>query len=274
MDLLLALFAVSGHAHQPTVAETPVALIVFFLVGLLAGAHCLGMCGPLVSTYADRINANSTARRSDTLTLYDIRQHGLFNLGRAFSYALIGALFGLLGWLAFGSVEAVASAGDVLRGVVGIIVGVAIVLAGLYYLRGRAGLPHSLPIVGGTVSLLTASMGRHVDRLATSPGIVALGALHGLLPCPIIYPAYLYAFAIGDPLRGGLALFVLGIGTIPTLFAYGTLLGTLGPGSRRRLHRALGVAFIILGYIPLQHGLMLLGIVELPHPPIPFYTPF
>jgi len=39
-----------------------------------------------------------------------------------------------------------------------------------------------------------------------------------------------------------------------------------------RLHRVLGVVFIALGYIPLQHALMLLG-VDLPHPPIPFYQP-
>ena len=263
----------NGHDHSGSVAVEPVEVLVFFVVGILAGAHCLGMCGPLVSAYADRIGAASPARREDTLTIYAVRQHTLFNLGRALSYALIGALFGLLGFLAFGSAEAVAAAGDSLRGIVGVLVGSAIVLAGIYYFRGQVGLPHRVPIVGPVVARLTGVMGRYIDRLATTPAIIGLGAIHGLLPCPIIYPAYLYALAIGDPIRGGVVLFILGLGTMPTLFLYGTLLGSLNQKSRSRLHRILGVAFIVLGYIPLQHGLMLLGIVELPHPPIPFYNP-
>ena len=263
----------NGHDHGGAVTGEPVELLVFFVIGLLAGAHCLGMCGPLVMAYADRIGAASSARRDDTLTVYAVRQHTLFNLGRALSYALIGALFGLLGWLAFGSADAVTTAGDSVRGVVGLVVGAVIILAGVYYLRGRAGLPHGLPILGPVVTSITGVMGRYIDRLATTPAVMGLGAIHGLLPCPIIYPAYLYAFAIGDPLRGGAALLILGLGTIPTLFLYGTMLGSIGQTSRVRLHRVLGVAFIVLGYIPLQHGLLLLGIVELPHPPIPFYNP-
>ena len=41
---------------------------------------------------------------------------------------------------------------------------------------------------------------------------------------------------------------------------------------RDRIHRVLGVAFVALGYIPLQHGLATLG-VPLPHPSIPYYQP-
>jgi len=41
----------------------PLSLGVFLLVGLLGGAHCLGMCGPLVSTYADRDAIRRRRRR-------------------------------------------------------------------------------------------------------------------------------------------------------------------------------------------------------------------
>lgn len=258
------------HTHGGSLPTENVDLLVFLLVGVLAGAHCLGMCGPLVTAYADRFE-NGTSR-SDTLTTYEVRQHVLFNLGRTASYALLGGLFALVGAIAFTSIDAVEAAGDTVRGTLGILVGIAIIASGLYYLRGRAGVPHGVPVVGPVFSRLSAVIGSRVDRLANSPGIVGLGAIHGLLPCPIIYPAYLYAFALGDPLRGALSLAVLGLGTIPTLLLYGTALGTIGTTNRVRLHRALGVAFLILGYIPLQHGLMLYGI-HLPHPPLPFYDP-
>ena len=262
-----------GMSHGVSPAVGHVDLFVFLAIGLLAGAHCLGMCGPLVTAYADRISAANRASRTDTLTLYDVRQHTLFNLGRATSYAVIGALFGLLGLIAFGSVEAVAAIGNRIRATVGIVVGIAIIAGGVYYVRGQAGLPHEIPIVGEATERAGSMIGRHIDRVATSPGIFGLGTIHGILPCPIIYPAYLYAFVLADPVRGGMALGVLGIGTIPTLFVYGTLVVSISQAHRVRLHRLLGLAFIILGYIPLQHGLMLLGIVDLPHPPIPFYDP-
>ncbi|MCL9813071.1 sulfite exporter TauE/SafE family protein [Natranaeroarchaeum aerophilus] len=246
---------------------------VFLLVGLLAGAHCLGMCGPLVTTYGDRISASRDDRRSDTLSWFEVRQHGLFNLGRTFSYAAIGGLFGLLGAAAFASSDAITAAGDSVRASTGIVVGIAIILAGVYYLRGQSGVPGGrVPLFGAVFGRLSGLITSRVDRLATSGGIVGLGAIHGLLPCPIIYPAYLYAFATGDPIRGALALGVLGLGTIPTLFVYGTFIQAVSATSRRRVHRALGAAFILLGYIPLQHGLMLYGI-HLPHPPLPHYQP-
>ncbi|WP_081655615.1 sulfite exporter TauE/SafE family protein [Halopiger goleimassiliensis] len=266
-----------GHDHSTAaVAAENVDLLLLLLVGLLAGVHCLGMCGPLVTTYADRMTAtdrDGARGRGSHLSVFEVRQHGLFNLGRTASYAVIGGLFGLLGGLAFTSTDAVVATGNSVRGAVGILVGVAIIASGLYYLRGQAGLPHGLPLVGPLFRWLSGLLASRVDRLARSPGIVALGAVHGLLPCPIIYPAYLYAFALGDPIRGALSLAALGLGTIPTLFLYGTVLSSIEPETRVRLHRALGVGFLVLGYVPLQHGLMLYGIDFLPHLPLPFYQP-
>jgi hypothetical protein len=40
-----------------------------------------------------------------------------------------------------------------------------------------------------------------------------------------------------------------------------------------RLHRVLGVVFLLLGYVPFAHGLTLLGVDVLPHVHIPVYRP-
>ena len=271
---MVALPVVSFLAQaSQSVGAGNVDLLVFLVIGLLAGAHCLGMCGPLVTAYADRFGSSGESRRANALTTYEVRQHTLFNLGRAASYAFIGGLFALVGAVAFASADQVVAAGDTVRGSIGILVGIAIIASGLYYLRGSAGIPHGVPVVGPLFGRISGLLASRIDRLANSPGIVGLGAIHGLLPCPIIYPAYLYAFALGDPLRAALSLGILGLGTIPALFIYGTMLGSLSATNRVRLHRALGVAFLVLGYVPLQHGLMILGIVHLPHPPLPFYQP-
>lgn len=258
-------------------AGTEVGLAVFFLIGLLGGAHCIGMCGPLVTLYADRM----PDRRG--VTWRDVRQHGLFNLGRTLGYAAVGALMGALGAVLFDA-AAVLRVADAVRAVSGVLVGVVIVVAGAgYLLGGRAGTTRSLPVVGGLLArspplpgnLFARVHGLLVDRVETwarGPRIVALGTIHAALPCPLLYPAYLYALAVGSPLVGAASLAALGLGTFPTLFAYGALFGSLSADWRGRLHRGLGAAFVALGTIPLFHGLALLGL-PVPHFDVPIYQP-
>jgi len=126
----------------------PLSLGVFLLVGLLGGAHCLGMCGPLVSTYADRMRSDAaadgnggnggperTARAggSDDLTVRQVRQHALFNLGRTASYAAIGGLFGLAGSLAFVTGRTVTTVADDVHALTGLVVGAVVIAIGVRY---------------------------------------------------------------------------------------------------------------------------------------------
>ncbi|MFC5135832.1 MULTISPECIES: sulfite exporter TauE/SafE family protein [Haloferacaceae] len=288
-------------------------VLLFLAIGLLGGAHCIGMCGPLVTTYAARMDPDAgrtdggthgttggtrgtaggthetsgeatdrTSRTDQTgrtgradrdgrgghLTTYEVRQHALFNLGRTASYAAIGTALGALGGAVLVTTATVTGAAGTVRGVVGLGVGLVVMAVGVrYVLGGTTGGVH-LPGLQRVTGWLTG----HVDRLANGPGIVALGAVHGLLPCPILYPAYLYAFASGSALSGGIALAALGVGTMPAVFLYGTLIGSVDAVHRRRVHRLLGVAFLALGYVLFAHGLMSIGI-HVPHPRLPFWNP-
>jgi len=270
----------SGAGTAATAVTSDPGLLVFLAIGVLGGAHCLGMCGPLVTLYADRMGSAASEASRGTgdaggprrVRPIDVRQHLLFNAGRTLSYAAIGALMGALGAILF-DVAAVATLATDIRGVTGILAGGFIVFTGAgYLLRGTVSHGVSIPLAGDAFARVYAAVTTRVDEWVGGPRIAALGALHGFLPCPLLYPAFLYAFAVGSPLRGAVSLAVLGIGTVPTLLAYGTVFQSLGTGSRVNLHRALGVAFVVLGYLPLAHGLMLLGI-HIPHPPIPVYQP-
>ena len=270
----------------------PIGLGVFFAIGLLGGAHCLGMCGPLVTTYATRMGGGSdeTTRATATdgsgatgraragekrLGWREVRQHGLFNLGRTVSYAAMGALLGGIGALLYDAAALVAVA-DAVRAVAGIAVGTFILATGVRYLLGETGGGpggvESVPGAAGLFDRVSGTLLARVDSWVRGPRIVALGAIHAILPCPLLFPAYLYAFARGSPVEGALALGVLGLGTFPTLFALGTLWTELSARTRGRLHRALGVLFLVLGLVALTHGLRLAG-VPVPKIPLPVYQP-
>ena len=239
-------------------------LVVLFLVGFFGGAHCIGMCGPLVTMYAERFESDGRGPTTSAL-----RQHLLFNAGRTASYTAIGASLGMLGGLLVDAGGLVSAANGV-RAVVGIAVGIVIVAAGVGYLtRGQPRITAgSVPGVGGLFTRISGTLHARIDDWAAGPGIVGLGAIHGLLPCPLLYPAFLYAAASGSAIHGGLALAALGLGTIPALFVFGTVMETASPTVRGRLHRALGVVFVVAGTIPLAKGLGALG-YTVPHVPLP-----
>lgn len=256
---------VPGHAG-PLDAAVGADLVVFLLVGLLGGAHCLGMCGPLVTLYADRVD------RGGPLAWVEVRQQLLFNLGRTGAYAAVGALLGGLGAAVFDAAGTFAVA-DAVRATVGVLVGAFVLLTGAsYLLRGTAVTGHGGGPVGDVFGRIYGAITGRVDRWVRGPRIVGLGALHALLPCPLLYPGYLYVFAAGSPVRGAVLMGTLGLGTLPTMLAYGTVVTGVGAGTRARLHRALGVAMLALGYLPLAMGLGALG-VDLPAPPVPYYQP-
>ena len=243
-------------------------LLVFFVVGLLGGAHCLGMCGPLVGLYADRMDESGLSSGA-------VRQHALFNLGRTAGYALAGLLLGTLGALVFDA-AAFASVSGPVRGVAGVVAGAFILVTGATSTAGRSGPGLAIPGLDGLFARVSSLLTARVDRWVGGPRIAGLGMVHALLPCPILYPVYLYALARGSPVAGAVSLAAVGLGTFPTLFASGLAVGSLdslAPGRRATLHRVLGVAFLLLGYVPLAHGLTLLGVDGLPHVHIPIYQP-
>ena len=67
--------------------EVLLVLITGFTIGVFGSFHCVGMCGPLALSLP--IHQLTTFNKSMAI--------GLYNLGRSFSYASMGIVFGLLG---------------------------------------------------------------------------------------------------------------------------------------------------------------------------------
>lgn len=213
-----------------------------FLFGLMGSIHCAGMCGPLVGLYANQI-------KGEPIWL-NLRQHFLYNLGRLLMYSNLGVVLGGAGFL----VGLLPWSG----GMLGILIGLFIAAIGLSLLGAGA----ASRLINQVMAQLTQSLAigwTWHGRLARSSGITMLGALHGLLPCPLLYVMFTSAVAMQDPLRGGVLLFGFGLGTIPMMWAMGTLAGRVRLPRRLGLQRFYGLVVTAWGGVLFFHGVKALG---------------
>ena len=203
-------------------------LIALFLVGLLGGTHCVGMCGGIVGA----LSLGAPARWS---------MHLAYNAGRILSYGVAGALAGAVGAASL-SLE-----------------GQFPVRVGLYLLASLMLVALGLYLTGVTGALaLTEKAGqrlwRHLQPLTrrflparSVAQAFPLGLLWGWLPCGLVYSALASAMTAGSVGRGALAMLAFGLGTLPNLLLAGILLARLNAFTRKPWVR-LGSGLLVLGF--------------------------
>ncbi len=204
------------------------AYLALFLVGLLGGTHCVGMCGGIVGA----LSLGAPARWS---------MHLAYNAGRIISYAAAGALAGALGAASL-SLD-----------------GQAPVRLTLYLLANLMLVALGLYLLGVTRALaFTERAGQHLWRLIqpltrrflparTIAQAFPLGLLWGWLPCGLVYSALATALSAGSPERGALLMLAFGLGTLPNLLLAGILLARLNEFVRRPVVR-IASGLLVLGF--------------------------
>ncbi len=179
--------------------------LTLFLVGLLGGTHCAGMCGGIVGALSLQVTQGRSA----------LPIHLAYNLGRIASYVLAGALAGAIGY-AFG---------DILPIQRGLYLFASLMLLALgFYLLGAT---RALAAVERGGQWLWARVQPATRRFLPVRGpaqALPLGLLWGWLPCGLVYSALTTALASGSAARGALAMLAFGLGTLPNLLLAGLLL--------------------------------------------------
>jgi sulfite exporter TauE/SafE len=176
-----------------------------FLVGLLGGGHCVGMCGGIVGAV--------------TMTLPGSKPRFPFvfayNLGRIGSYTLAGVIAGAVGATSF-FLEHVLPVEKALY----VLASLMLVLLGLY-LAGIWRVLTRLEVLGGRLWQHLQPYSRRLLPVRTLPQSLLLGVLWGWLPCGLVYSVLVAAVASGSPWQGGFLMLAFGLGTLPTLLAMG-----------------------------------------------------
>jgi sulfite exporter TauE/SafE len=204
-----------------------------FVVGLVGSLHCVGMCGPIALALPQGFGSRMGILGSRLL----------YNFGRVITYALLGAVLGLIG---FG-----ASLAGWQRG---LSLGLGIMLILLAVLQ-IGWLRRFLPRTGFTPfeNLLKKAFGRLMRRGSFS-ALFGIGLLNGFLPCGLVYLALAGAVSTGSPELGALYMVLFGLGTVPAMLTTALLGSVIGTSFRRRVRPVLlaftlafGVLFILRG---------------------------
>lgn len=219
-----------------------------FLVGLLGGVHCVGMCGGIVTALSLGLPGQPGRSSGSNLPLILA-----YNAGRIASYTVIGALFGGIGALAIHS--------SGLRSVqlaLLIIASLFMIALGLYLGGWWRGLTR-IEQLGGWVWQRLEPYGRHLIPVRTPGRALLLGAIWGWLPCGLVYSVLVWSISTGDPIKGALLLLSFGLGTLPNLLAMGLFAGWISAQARKPWVRQAAGA-LVAGF-----GLWTLLAILLPH---------
>ncbi len=186
-------------------------LFSIFLVGLLGGVHCAGMCGGIAGALS--LQARVPTQRWRIVLTY--------NLGRIATYTLAGALAGGLGALLL-RIPGLAT----LQWALFVLTQVMLLALGLYLL-GVSRVTTALESLGGALWRHLQPLTLPLFPVRTAPRAFLLGSLWGFIPCGLVYSALITAAASADLWTGARILLAFGLGTLPTLLAMGLGASTL-----------------------------------------------
>jgi sulfite exporter TauE/SafE len=210
--------------------------------------HCIGMCGPLITTFS-LAQGNTDSRIRSLLPALLV-----YHFGRINSYAIIGLLFALLAAVA-------QSAGPTatMRGIMFLVAGLLMILLGLG-LKGW--LPTTRVIESSRLGRLAAARFMSLVGTRSMTGRYLLGVANGFLPCGPVYAVAMAALTAPTPLHGAHTMVMFGLGTMPVLIAVGLGAGRLAPAVQRRFNLVAAIMVIIVGVEFLFRAGKMFGLIE------------
>ena len=210
--------------------------LALFLIGLLGGTHCIGMCGGIVGA----LSLGGTARPS---------LHLAYNAGRIVSYALAGAIAGALGG------ASLALSGQLpVRIVLFVLANLMLVALGLY-LTGFTRLLAPIERVGHVLWRRIQPATRRFLPARSVRQALPLGMLWGFIPCGLTYSILATALVTGSGARGAGLMLAFGLGTLPNLLLAGMLFKRFRDITRHpKVRLASGLLVLGFGVFGLYHA--------------------
>ena len=230
------------------VGGNPSSLMVVWLVGLTAGlSTCMALVGGLVLG----VSARHAEKHPEATAAQRFTPHVFFNIGRIFSYFILGGLVGVLG-SAFQIKGAMLGTLTIGVGIVMFILGAQLTRVFPRLSNGGLALPSGLSKALGLRQ-------RH-QREYSHRNAVVLGALTFFVPCGFTQAMQLYAMSTGNFWSGALIMSVFALGTAPGLLGIGGLTALIKGAFAHKFFRFVGVGVMGLASFNIVNGYNLTGL--------------
>ncbi len=203
-------------------------------IGFLGSFHCLGMCGPIAMALPG----------SGSSTASFVAGRFIYNGGRILSYALMGMVFGLIGY-------SVNLAG--MQKALSVTLGLLIIASVLFRMNSIAGIKQHLGIDRYFERL--QKMIRSQFKKRGQGTLLIIGILNGFLPCGLVYLGLAGSLTTGSVWGGGLFMVLFGLGTLPAMGVMSFAPGFIGLKTRRRINRVLPYLVLLFGFFLIYRGL-------------------
>ncbi|PKM10364.1 MAG: hypothetical protein CVV13_13265 [Gammaproteobacteria bacterium HGW-Gammaproteobacteria-3] len=213
--------------------------LVAFAMGLFSSLHCISMCGSIIGTLTLSLKPEIRNRKA---LLFPFVLN--YNIGRIVSYALAGALAGML--------EALLSLpfGDGHGHRLLQLLSAAIMTGAGLYVAGWFPRFAYIEKAGARFWKLIEPLGRRLIPVQTRTQAFFFGMIWGWLPCGLVYAALALAATTGDIIRSGLTMFAFGLGTLPAVIGLGIMTSLLTRLSRLRYFKqSVGLFMIIIALL-------------------------
>lgn len=221
--------------------EIETSFIAAFLVGLLGGVHCVGMCGGIVGALCLGLDQSTNLKNSQNKIRSAFPYLLAYNAGRMGSYTLAGILMGGLGWLGSHLLDIYA-----LQQTLEIVAAVFMLALGLY-IAGWWKILSSIEQLGGKLIWKRLEpLGRRFMPIRSYRHALLLGLIWGWLPCGLVYSVIIWTISTQSPIEGGLLMLSFGLGTLPNLLLMGVFASTLNQ-------------FIQQSWVKQTAGIMIMG---------------
>jgi hypothetical protein len=215
-------------------------LVIILTTAFLGSVgHCIGMCGGIVVAYtSNKINQKSSYA-------HQVSAHLAYNFGRVATYTILGTIFGTIG--------KVIAFTPTTKGLLFLLTGILMILAGLSLL-GNLKFLNSSELSISKYSWYQKSFRKLITNKSYA-SFFLLGMLNGIIPCGLVYSFAIFAASTATPLGGALVMATFGLATIPALFFLGFLTKFLQKGNLRGIMMKLAALLVILyGVITLYKG--------------------
>ena len=211
-------------------------IVTALVMGFAGSFHCIGMCSPLAMAVGN-------------MTKHALLNRFIYNMGRIFTYGLLGASVGSLATIL--PLSKYQNAVSIFLGIVLLFVG-----AGLL----RAKVPLFLTPLAKLTSLLKKLFATFLTR-KTYSSVFLLGTLNGILPCGLVWMALAYSITLQSPLESLSFMILFGAGTLPVMLGLTGIVTILSKKLDFNVQRVTSVMLIASGILLVAR----VFIIHLPH---------